>query len=188
METIFCKNRDEWRIWLEQNHTIEKEIWLIYFKKHTKRETVVYNEAVEEALCFGWIDSTIKSIDGETYMQRYTPRNKNSVWSLVNKKRIQKLIAENKMTPAGLDLVAIAKKNGQWEKAYSSSKDVIMPKEMQDALEKNPLAFKNFYNFPPSVQREYKRWVSAARKPETIHKRITIVIERSERNEKAGML
>ena len=118
METLFCKTRDEWRKWLINNHLSEKEIWLIYYKKHTKKATVKYNEAVEEALCFGWIDSTIKRIDENTYMQKYTPRNAKSKWSLVNKNRIKKLIKENKMTDVGLELVAIAKKNGEWEKEY----------------------------------------------------------------------
>ncbi len=110
MNTIFCRNRTEWRSWLEQNHTSESEIWLIYMKKHTKKETVSYNDAVEEALCFGWIDSLVKRIDKESYMQKYTPRKPKSVWSLANKKRLEKMISEKKMTQPGIEMVEIAKR------------------------------------------------------------------------------
>ncbi|MDA3954850.1 MAG: YdeI/OmpD-associated family protein [Bacteroidales bacterium] len=188
METIYCKNRDEWRAWLKQNHSIVNEIWLIYYKKHTKKPTVIYNEAVEEALCFGWIDSTVKRIDDETYMQKYTPRRKSSMWSFVNKKRVKKLIHEKRMTSAGLEKVEIAKKNGEWEKAYSSGEKVEMPKDLEQALLANPIAYKNFFNFSPSNQQNYIGWLVSAKREETIQKRIDAVVKRSEKNEKSGML
>ena len=188
METIFCKDRNEWRIWLEQNHSSEKEIWLIYYKKHTKKPTVTYNEAVEEALCFGWIDSLVKTIDNETYMQKYTPRKDNSVWSLVNKKRAEKMISEGKMIKAGFDKIEIAKKNGQWEKAYTSQKKIEMPNYLEKELKKNKLAWKNFNNFANSYQNMYIGWVTAAKRPETREKRISIVVERSVKNQKSGMI
>jgi len=100
--TLYLKNRDEWRRWLEKNHKREPEIWLIYYKKHTKKSSIPYNDAVEEALCFGWIDSTVKGIDGEKYAQRFSPRKPKSNWSEPNKERIERLIKEGKMTPAGL--------------------------------------------------------------------------------------
>lgn len=188
METIFCKNRDEWRTWLEHNHNLIKEIWLIYYKKHTKKATVVYNEAVEEALCFGWIDSTIKSINEDTYMQKYTPRNDNSMWSLVNKNRVKKLIREKKMTKAGLEKIEAAKKNGKWEKAYMSKDKLKMPENLVEALKKNPIALTNFENFSPSNRKIYIGWILSAKREETIQKRIDIVVQRSEKNEKPGML
>ncbi len=188
METLFCKNRDEWRIWLEQNHTIETEIWLIYFKKHTKKPTVTYNEAVEEALCFGWIDSLVKRIDDETYMQKYTPRKPNSVWSLANKKRVEKMIKENQMTNAGMGKVELAKKNGWWERAYSSKTKFEMPQELLKALKTNHTAFKNFYNFSPSNQNNYIGWVISVKREETIKRRIEFVVDRSEKNLKPGMM
>ena len=188
METIFCENRDEWRTWLEKNHSSEKEIWLIYYKKHTKKPTVAYNEAVEEALCFGWIDSIIKRIDDETYIQKYTPRKSNSIWSLVNKKRVEKMISEGKMIKAGFDMIEIAKKNGQWEKAYTSQKKEEMPDYLEKELKKNKLAWKNFNNFANSYRNIYIGWVIAAKRPETKEKRITAVIERSLKNQKPGMM
>ncbi len=188
METLFCENRSKWREWLKKNHLSKKEIWLIYYKKHTKKPTVVYNEAVEEALCFGWIDSTVKRINEETYMQKYTPRNARSLWSLVNKNRVIKLIREKKMNKAGLELVEIAKKNGQWEKAYSSKDKLEMPKNLLSALKANPLAFENFNKFSPSNQQNYFGWVISAKREETIQKRIKAVVSRSEKNKKPGML
>lgn len=188
METIYCKNQDEWRTWLEKNHNIIKEIWLVYYKKHTKKPTVLYNEAVEEALCFGWIDSIIKSIDEETYMQKYTPRNDKSMWSLVNKKRVEKLIQEKKMTKAGLEKIEAAKKNGKWEKTNTPKDKLIMPENLFLALLKNPTALSNFENFSPSNRQIYIGWILSAKREETIQKRIDIVVQRSENNEKPGMM
>jgi uncharacterized protein YdeI (YjbR/CyaY-like superfamily) len=188
LDTIQCKNRAEWRLWLENNHISVKEIWLIYYKKHTKKETVNYNEAVEEALCFGWIDSTVKRIDDETYMQRYTPRKTKSIWSLVNKNRVIKLIEQKKMTKAGLALVEIAKKNGEWDKAYSTQKDIELPDYLEAALKKNPKALTNFLNFAQSYRNQYINWVTNAKRTETREKRIAIVIDRSDKNLKSEML
>jgi len=188
VETIYCKNRDEWRVWLEQNHTFTNEIWLIYFKKHTKKETVSYNDAVEEALCFGWIDSKVKSIDNETYMQKYSPRKPNSIWSLLNKNRVKKMIKKNKMTTAGMEKVNIAKKNGQWDKAYTTQKNMEIPNYLETALKKNKMAWLNFSNFARSYQNQYIYWVTNAKRIETREKRIAIIIERSEQNKKPQMM
>ncbi|MCB2196256.1 MAG: YdeI/OmpD-associated family protein [Bacteroidetes bacterium] len=188
METIHCKNRDEWRSWLAQNHKSSDGIWLIYYKKHTKKETVVYNEAVEEALCFGWIDSLIKRIDDQTYMQKYTPRKKNSKWSLVNKKRVEKLIDQGKMTKAGMQEVELARKNGTWDKAYSAKREVKVPDFFKEELQKNKQAYTNFYNFAQSYQNQYLGWILSAKRDETKQKRIQIVIQRCANNQKPGMV
>ncbi len=104
-KTLYVTTRDEWRSWLEENHKSEKEIWLIYYKKHTGKPRIPYDDAVEEALCFGWIDSIIKRIDEEKYTQKFSPRKQNSAWSDLNKKRVKKLIEEGKMTKAGYETV-----------------------------------------------------------------------------------
>jgi uncharacterized protein YdeI (YjbR/CyaY-like superfamily) len=101
-KTLYVTNRDEWRAWLEENHATEPEIWLVYYKKHTSQPTIPYEDAVEEALCFGWIDSTAKRIDDEKYAQRFTPRKDHKNWSEPNKQRVRKLIQAGRMTPAGL--------------------------------------------------------------------------------------
>ena len=188
MDTIYCKNRDDWRGWLQQNHALSDEIWLIYFKKHTKKETVRYAEAVEEALCFGWIDSLVKRIDDETYMQKYTPRKKNSLWSLVNKNRTKKLIKEGKMTTAGMEQIEIAKKNGKWMKAYSSKKVIEMPEFFEKELKKDSRAFTNFFNFAKSYQNQYLGWILSAKREETRQKRVKIVLERCHKNQEPGMI
>ena len=103
-------NRTQWRTWLTKNQDKESEVWLVYYKKHTKKPTISYDDAVEEALCYGWIDGKVRTIDEERYMQRFTPRKPDSLWSLINKKRVLKLIEEKKMTPIGMELIKEAKK------------------------------------------------------------------------------
>ena len=121
-ESIYLTNRKDRRLWLEKNYNSKKEIWLIYYKKHTGIKRIPYDDAVEEAICFGWIDSTVKRIDEQKVMQKYTPRNKRSVWSELNVKRVEKMLKAGKMTKIGLEKVEEAKKNGYWQKAYSSKK------------------------------------------------------------------
>lgn len=173
---------------MKKYHATESIIWLIYYKKHAKKETVTYNEAVEEALCFGWIDSTVKRIDDETYMQKYTPRKTKSKWSLVNKNRVIKLINENKMTKAGFALVEIAKQNGEWDKAYSTQKEIELPGYLETALKKNPQAWTNFLNFAQSYRNQYINWIANAKKTETREKRILQLIERCENDQKPGII
>jgi uncharacterized protein YdeI (YjbR/CyaY-like superfamily) len=184
----YFTSRDEWRKWLEQNHAKCDGIWVIYFKKHTRKETLTYNEGVEEALCFGWIDSIVKSIDIERYKQRYTPRRKNSIWSEVNKKRAEKMIQEGKMTKSGLKVIAEAKENGQWEKAYGARIKPKMPEDLEIALNKNKKAFSHFINFAESYQTTYIYWLNSARREETRLKRIEQIVKLSEQNKKPGII
>src|SRR5437762_12051170 len=114
LKSFYPKTRKAWRKWLEKNHTKQPGLWLIYYKKNSGKSRVLYDEAVEEALCFGWIDSIMKPLDEEKYMQKFTPRNVKSVWSGWNKKRVEKLIAEGSMTDAGMKMIEIAKQNGSW--------------------------------------------------------------------------
>ena len=113
---LYVMNREDWRAWLEQNHATEKEVWLLYYKKHTGKPTIPYDDAVEEALCFGWIDSLVKRIDDEKYTQKFTPRKNRSVWSESNKKRAKRTIKLGRMTGAGLHKIRAAKKSGEWYK------------------------------------------------------------------------
>ena len=110
-------SRDDWRAWLEENHATALEIWLVHYKKHTGKPGLTLEEAVEEALCFGWIDGVLKLIDDEKYALRFSPRKKGSVWSETNKRRVAKLIRQGHMTEAGLAKVREAKANGQWQAA-----------------------------------------------------------------------
>lgn len=184
-KTIFLKSRSEWRKWLEKNYDKEKEIWLTFYKKHTGKQIVSYDEAVEEALCFGWIDGIMKGVDDVTHVQRFTPRNPDSVWSLLNKKRVLKLIKEGKMTHAGLKLIKFAKKSGKWQAAYSSKTKPGLPLDLKKSFARNSKARENFNKFSNSQQLAYIFWILSAKKKETRETRIKVVVERSSKNLKS---
>jgi uncharacterized protein YdeI (YjbR/CyaY-like superfamily) len=116
-QPLYVTSAEEWRAWLQANHAVEKEVWLTFYKKHTGIPSLTFEEAAEEALCFGWIDSVMKRIDDEKYVLRHTPRKKGSNWSEVNKRRVAKLIEQGRMTEAGLAKIDEAKRNGEWDKA-----------------------------------------------------------------------
>lgn len=180
------KDRIEWRNWLEENYNAVDELWLGYYKKHTGKISLTYNDAVEEALCYGWIDSKIKRVDENIYKQKYTPRKKNSVWSLLNVRRIEKLIKEGKMTLIGMEKVDEAKKSGKWKNAYGKNKEVAVPNDLLIALKANKSAFKNFFFFTLSVRNRYAYWINQAKRKETREKRIQDVLTFSKQNIKPG--
>jgi uncharacterized protein YdeI (YjbR/CyaY-like superfamily) len=181
------KNRDEWRNWLENNHSKEEGLWLIHYKKKSKKQSVSHPDAVEEALCFGWIDSKLKRIDEERYILRYTPRKGKSVWSKINKDAAEKMINLGKMTEAGLEKIRIAKKQGLWDAAYTNLKKDRLPSDLKEALLKNKLAWKNFNNFANSYRNTYIGWVKGAKTGETKKRRIKDVVKRSILNKKPGI-
>lgn len=184
---IYIPKTSEWRAWLEQNHVTEKGIWLIYFKKHTDKPRVPYNEAVEEALCFGWIDSTVKRIDEERYMQQFTPRNLKSNWSKPNKERVEKLVKQGKMTEAGMRFVDYAKTHGIWDKVEQPIPLFEFSPELLSILESNKKAIDFYSSLSPSQQKLYKQWVMSAKKPETRLKRCNEMIALLEKEKKLGM-
>jgi uncharacterized protein YdeI (YjbR/CyaY-like superfamily) len=178
MQPIYAKDRREWRAWLENNHGKLTEAWLLYYKKGTGKPRVPYEEAVEEALCFGWIDGTTKRIDEVCYAQRFTPRTAQSTWNQANIQRAERLIAEGKMAPAGL-------------KAYQSGKHratpvlpTEMPRNLERAFRKQAAAWRNYQSFPPYYRRMTAGWVASAKKEETQLKRLEKLIEFSARNER----
>ena len=178
----------QWRSWLCENHEEEKSIWIIIQKKASKKPGIRYEDAVLEAVAYGWIDGKMKRLNDDEFKQRYTPRKSNSVWSLSNRKRAERLISEGRMTPAGLKTVEKAKKNGRWEKAYSSSRGAIdMPKDLIEALVKNKTAQENFESFPPSARFMYIHWINEAKKQDTRKRRIHTVVIRSEKNLRPGI-
>ncbi len=185
---LYITSREDWRAWLEQHHSTTQEIWLVYYKKHTGKPTIPYDDAVEEALCYGWIDSRVKRIDDEKYTQKYTPRRKNSVWSKTNKARVAKMIQQGRMTDAGLAKIRQAQDNGEWEKTAGSVPETLnMPPDVQHALAANPTAFTHFHHFTPSYQKRYLVWITSAKREETRQKRIQEMIRRVEQNKKPGM-
>jgi len=181
------KNRGEWRKWLEKNHSTKDGLWLIHYKKKSNKKSVSHPHAVEEALCFGWIDSKLKRIDEERYILRYTPRKGKSVWSKINKDTAEKLISLGKMTEAGLEKIKIAKKQGLWNSAYTNLKKDRLPSDLKEALIKNRDAWKNFNNFANSYRNSYISWIKGAKSDITRKKRIDEVVKKSIENKKPGV-
>jgi uncharacterized protein YdeI (YjbR/CyaY-like superfamily) len=184
---LYFKNRREWRRWLENNHDSAQEIWLLHYKKHSSQTFVSLAESVEEAICFGWIDGMLKSIDEESYMLRYSPRKADSVWSKINKDRAEKLIASGRMTSAGLARIEEAKKNGYWDAAYTNRTRDEVPSDLKEALMADPKALSNFEGFANSYRNMYVGWVIGAKTWETRRKRIAEVVRRSALNKKLGI-
>jgi uncharacterized protein YdeI (YjbR/CyaY-like superfamily) len=176
LERISFQNRDEWRNWLIENHAVAKGIWLVYYKKHTGKPSVPYNDAVEEALCFGWIDSIVKRIDEECYMQKFTPRNDGSTWSELNKKRVDKMIALGKMTEFGLKKIEIAKQNGKWDEVVESQLDFVLSENLLDILKSDKSAFTEYEKLPPSHKKMHTSWIMTAKKEETKIRRMEKMI------------
>jgi uncharacterized protein YdeI (YjbR/CyaY-like superfamily) len=176
-----------WREWLRENHATAKEIWLTFHKKHTGKPGLSYIEALEEALCFGWIDGILKRIDDETHMVRFGPRRKCSIWSQQNKNRVRKLIEQGRMTEAGLAKVKEAKANGQWAKAGLREDVTVVPPTLTEALANNEKARLNFERLASSYRKQFIYWVAAAKREETRCKRVTEAVDRLSRNEKLGM-
>ena len=182
------KSRDDFRKWLEKNHAKQTELWILFYKVHTKKKCVRYAEAVEESLCFGWIDGIVKRIDDEKHVQRFTPRKAKSIWSKVNKERAKRMIDAGKMTDAGLVKIKEAKKSGWWQNAYTTSRgDYEMSDEMKKVLMSDKEAWKNFQNFGKSYQNTYIFWVNYAKREETKKKRIQLVLERAKKNIPPGL-
>ncbi|MFC2117126.1 YdeI family protein [Bacteroidota bacterium] len=187
-KTLMVANAIEWREWLENNYNIEDEIWLIHYKKHSGKCGFTYDEAVEEALCFGWIDGIMKRIDDEKHTIRYTPRRKRSVWSELNKKRVKKLIKEGKITEAGMKKIREAKESGEWEKALLREDVSKIPDDLKNALKENIIAKDKFENYSPSIKKQFIWWINDAKKEETRQRRILKVIKMIEENIKPGMM
>lgn len=183
IDTTYAKNRKEWRSWLHKNHKTEKGIWLVYYKKHTGQPSISYTDAVEEAICFGWIDGQIKKIDDDKYMQRFTPRKPKSLWSEINIERAKKMIELGYMTERGLKAL---KEGTKTKERIPSSKNFSVPPYLKTALSKNKKAWSNFQSFSPSAQLAYVYWVTSAKTDETRQKRIEKAIERLSMNKKFG--
>lgn len=171
LKTFYATNRQEWREWLEKNHHNSLGVWLIYYKVKNGKPSVRYSEAVKEALCFGWIDSKVKSLDAERYMQIFTPRRPKSVWSKLNKQYIEELIAQNLMTSFGLEKIEAAKIDGSWN-TLDAIEDLIIPVDLKQALVANKTAYGYFEKFSNSNKKNILFWIDSAKRPETRLKRI----------------
>lgn len=179
--TFYFKNDTEWRAWLHENHSTHKAVNLIFYKVAHEAESMRWEEAVKVAICYGWIDSTVRKVDNERRQQLFTPRKDKSVWSKINKTHIENLIAAGLMHESGLKKMEIAKKNGSWE-SLDAVENLEIPDDLQLAFDKNTLAFSNYTNFSKSYQKSYLYWLNQAKRPETRQSRINQIIDLCERN------
>jgi uncharacterized protein YdeI (YjbR/CyaY-like superfamily) len=178
------EDRRAWRSWLRRNHARETEIWLLIHKKRAGKAGVPYEEAVEEAICFGWIDGKLRRIDDRCHAIRFTPRKPGSVWSESNRERAEKMIRGRRMTKPGLTSVEVAKKNGRWAGAYAPKKVPRIPDDLAEAMKADPQADKNFQAFANSYKSAYVYWVLDAKRSDTRAKRIREVVTRAALNKK----
>jgi uncharacterized protein YdeI (YjbR/CyaY-like superfamily) len=188
MKRICVTNRDQWRSWLTENHDKEKSgIWLVFFKRPTGKASLEYEESVEEALCFGWIDSLVKRIDDEIYCRKFTPRKIGSLWSESNRKRVEKIIREGRMTDFGLAKIEVAKKSGIWGKDPRPVINLEIPSELSKALARNEKAKDFFEKLTPSGQKHFIAWIVMAKREETKAKRLKESVTLLARGEKLGL-
>ena len=183
MEYYF-KTDTEWRQWLENNHNSMNGIYLIFYKVENKEASMRWEEAVKVALCYGWIDSTVKSLGNGKRRQYFCQRNAKSVWSALNKKYIKELTKAKLMHQSGLTKIKKAKQNGSWTALDNVEKGII-PKELQDAFDNNQKAFTNYNNFAPSYRKSYLYWLNQAKREETRQKRIAEIIKLCDANIKS---
>lgn len=181
----YPKNRKAWRNWLQKNHATRQHVWLVMYKKGTGKPTLRYEEVVEEALCYGWIDSVSNKRDEESRFLYITIRKPKSGWSALNKKRIEQLTKENKMTAAGLQKIEAAKKDGSWS-TLDKIEALEMPAVLKRAFAKNKKAFFNFDQFPPSVKKQLFYWVESAKTNATKEKRVQETVTLAEKNIRAN--
>jgi uncharacterized protein YdeI (YjbR/CyaY-like superfamily) len=181
---VHADDRATWRAWLETNHATARGAWLVTWRVGSGRQGLDYEAAIEEALCFGWIDSTGGRVDDERGRLYFAPRKPRSVWAASNKARVERLIREGRMTPAGLAAIERAKANGSWE-ILDSVERLEVPDDLAVALETHPPAAANFAAFPPSARKQALACVATARRPETRAARITKIAEAAARNERA---
>jgi len=178
----FCPaSRQDWRQWLIENHRLKQSVWLIYYKMNAGIATLTYNEAVDEALCFGWIDSTRKSLDNETFMQFFCKRKPASVWSKINKAKVQQLIDGGLMMKAGFDSIEIAKHNNSWT-ILDDVEELNIPVDLTAEFKKRPGAAEYFLSLSKSVRKSILQWVVLARRPETRQKRLVEIAELAAQN------
>jgi uncharacterized protein YdeI (YjbR/CyaY-like superfamily) len=166
IETICPQSRQQWRQWLQENHDKKQSIWLVYYKKKSNLPTVNWSEAVDEALCFGWIDSQKKSIDEEKYMQFFCRRKSNSTWSKVNKAKIQRLEEEGLITQAGFDSIETAKLNGSWT-ILDEVEELIIPEDLENEFQNRPGSKSYFLSLSMSDRRNILQWLVLAKRQQT---------------------
>jgi len=182
-DSLEVDSRRAWRAWLRKHHESASEVWLVFLKPHVSRRSVDYEDAVREALCFGWIDGKIRRIDDDRYARRFSPRRPGSAWSESNRRRVRELVAAKQMTPAGLAAFASPPRANQRPAIGATS--MAIPNDLAKALAKHGIACDNFAAFPPSARRAYLYWITTAKRAETRARRIREAVERIAGNERS---
>jgi uncharacterized protein YdeI (YjbR/CyaY-like superfamily) len=183
IETYYPKSKLHWRKWLLKNHSKKEAVWLVFYKKSANKPTLSWSESVDEALCFGWIDSVKKKLDEERSIQFFSKRKPKSTWSKINKDKVEKLIASGEMTQAGLDSVELAKKNGSWN-ILDSVEELIIPDDLKSALKARSGAMDFFMGLSKSTKKPMLQWLVMAKRAETREKRITEIAELAQQKKK----
>jgi uncharacterized protein YdeI (YjbR/CyaY-like superfamily) len=176
VEIFYPANKQEWRQWLQENHDSKISVWVVFYKKSSEKPTISWSDAVDEALCFGWIDSKKISIDSEKSHQFFSKRKVKSTWSRINKEKIERLIASGLITQAGTESIEIAKQNGSWT-ILDSVEELTIPEDLETELDRYSEAKEFFQGLSKSVQKMMLYWVISAKRPETRQKRITEIAE-----------
>ena len=184
----FCPaNRQQWREWLQEHHDREKSVWVIFYKNKSNIPTITWSDAVDEALCFGWIDSTVKPVDDEKFMRFFSRRKIKSGWSAINKEKIKRLLEDGLMTPAGFDCIENAKQNGSWT-ALDDAEALVIPAEMETKFKENPNAGNYFSGLSKSDKKNILQWIGQAKRPETRQKRILEIVDFAAQNLKPKVI
>lgn len=176
-DTFYPKSQKDWRKWLSKNHIDKQSIWVIFYRTSSDKPSLTWSEAVDEALCFGWIDSTRKSIDSESYMQYFTKRKPRSTWSKINKDKVKELIDKDLMTKAGLDCIEVARENGSWT-ILDSVEDLIVPEILEIEFQKFPNAGAKYEKLSNSAKKSILHRIAMAKQLETKKKRAKEAVEK----------
>lgn len=176
IETFYPASTQEWRQWLQENHRTKPSVWLVYYKKKAGMPTITWSQAVDEALCFGWIDSQAKPVDEEKYMQFFCRRKPSGTWSKVNKEKIKRLMETGLMTQAGFEAIAAAQQNGSWT-ILDDVEELIIPENLEEAFNARHGSKDFFLSLSKSIRKAILQWLVLARRPETRQKRITEIAE-----------
>jgi len=176
IELFYPANPHEWRHWLKENHISKQSVWLVYYKKKSGMPTISWSEAVDEALCFGWIDSKAKPVDEEKYIQFFSKRKAGSTWSKVNKEKVKKLIVAELMTQAGFESIERAKHTGSWT-ILDDVEELIIPKDLEKEFKTKPGSKNFFLSLSKSVKKAMLQWLALAKQQETRQKRMSELAE-----------
>lgn len=180
---FYPTSRLHWRKWLEENHNVQHAVWVVFHKKQSGMPTISWSDAVDEALCFGWVDSKKLPVDDTTFKQFFSRRKKQSTWSKINKEKIQRLLAEGLIMKAGLESIETAKQNGSWT-VLDDVEELIIPKDLKVAFKTRPGSEAYFLSLSRSVKKGMLQWLVLAKRPETREKRISEIAELAAQKQK----